>query len=100
VRVIFIDLHCNGFVLNTFTSLLVKRHIATRHKFLVQGLLKQGIHIVDASLTHRESDIATSRIECCSLDDILGDEKVTFIKVDIEGAELMTIEGAKKDKKG
>lgn len=45
MRVIFIDLHCNGFVLNTFTSLLVKRHIATRHKFLVQGLLKQGVDV-------------------------------------------------------
>ncbi len=66
----------------------------------MQGLLKQGIHIIDASLAHRESDIATSRIECCSLDDILDEEKVTFIKMDIEGAELMAIEGAKKDKKG
>jgi FkbM family methyltransferase len=35
-------------------------------------------------------------VECVSLDSVLNDEPVTFIKMDIEGSELATLAGAKQ----
>lgn len=34
------------------------------------------------------------KVDCCSIDDLLNDKEVTFIKMDIEGAEPEAIEGA------
>lgn len=45
-------------------------------------------HIVDHC-------VATSSIPCVRLDDIVLDEKVTFVKMDIEGAEVEALYGAK-----
>lgn len=44
----------------------------------------------------RINDTGTSQIEAVSLDQILNGEKVTFIKMDIEGSELQALEGAKQ----
>lgn len=40
-------------------------------------------------------DTASSFIQCVKLDDIIKDERVTFIKMDIEGAEIPALHGAK-----
>lgn len=40
-------------------------------------------------------DTASSRIQCVKLDDIIKNEVVTFIKMDIEGAEIPALYGAK-----
>jgi FkbM family methyltransferase len=42
-----------------------------------------------------ENNKQMSYIECVSLDEVLNDEKVTFIKMDIEGAEIPALLGAK-----
>ncbi|OON96595.1 MAG: hypothetical protein ATN32_06265 [Candidatus Epulonipiscium fishelsonii] len=42
------------------------------------------------------SDNGTSKVEVDSLDNVLGDTPVTFIKMDIEGAELEALIGAKE----
>lgn len=38
----------------------------------------------------------TSCIDCVSLDEIIGVDDVTFIKMDIEGAEIPALKGARK----
>jgi len=43
-----------------------------------------------------ESGEYTNRIKAVKLDDILNGEKATFIKMDIEGAELMALKGAEQ----
>lgn len=40
-------------------------------------------------------DTASSQIQCVKLDDIIRNEVVTFIKMDIEGAEIPALHGAK-----
>ena len=40
------------------------------------------------------------KVECCRIDDLLNDKEVTFIKMDIEGAEPDAIEGAAEIIKG
>lgn len=43
-----------------------------------------------------ESESVEEQIKAVSLDEFVGDRKVTFIKMDIEGAELEALKGAKK----
>lgn len=38
---------------------------------------------------------ATSAVDCVCLDEIMGDKKITFLKMDIEGAEIPALKGAK-----
>ena len=42
------------------------------------------------------SNVRAERISCVSLDEYLGDERVTFIKLDIEGAEFCALQGAER----
>lgn len=42
------------------------------------------------------SDVGTVDILVDSIDNMMGDKKVTFIKMDVEGAELESLKGAKK----
>lgn len=43
-----------------------------------------------------EDTDASSFIQCVRLDDVVGEEEITFIKMDIEGAEIPALHGAKK----
>ena len=44
-----------------------------------------------SGVTHK----GTTPVELAAIDDVVGDEKVTFIKMDVEGAELESLKGAK-----
>lgn len=68
---------------------------------------EKGLYSAEGELNFKENqDFYSSRITmddadasycipCCSIDETV-EEKVTFIKMDIEGAELQALEGAKK----
>lgn len=53
------------------------------------------IYITPASAGSHVSDRGTVEAGLTSIDDIVRDEKVTFIKMDVEGAELESLKGAK-----
>ncbi len=69
-------------------------------KFIGKGLWKE--HAVmrigngQCSAGSQVSSDGKNEIEVTTLDDEAGDEKITFIKMDIEGAELNALKGAKK----
>lgn len=52
----------------------------------------------EASLTgsSRITGTGEKEIKVVSIDDMVGDDKVTFIKMDIEGSEMEALDGAKK----
>ncbi len=67
-------------------------------------LLNKGLWDSDTTLTFtggasqgaRISDEGTTTIEVVSIDEIVGEDRVTFIKLDVEGAEYMALEGARE----
>ena len=49
----------------------------------------------DASISHAgENGSNVIKISTAAIDDVVGDEKVSFIKLDVEGAELKALQGA------
>lgn len=70
-------------------------------KFYPYGLYSENVtlpfcndnHIYSSHIV--DDDTASSYIQCVKLDEIVGEEKVTFIKMDIEGAEIPALHGAK-----
>lgn len=56
------------------------------------------LRFTEDSLTgsSRIDEVGEKKIDIVSIDDIVGDDKVTFIKMDIEGAEMAALEGAEK----
>lgn len=66
-------------------------------------LYHKGLWNCETKLSFQEAGSSTSKIgegtttiSTVALDDIVGDDKVTFIKLDIEGAELEALQGAKR----
>ncbi|ONI42722.1 hypothetical protein AN639_12065 [Candidatus Epulonipiscium fishelsonii] len=57
---------------------------------------KDTLNFSPAHFASRISDDGSNIIEVNSLDNVLGDEPVTFIKMDIEGAELEALIGAEE----
>ena len=50
----------------------------------------------DGTMGASISESGNSKIEVESIDNIVGEEKIDFIKMDIEGSELNALKGAKK----
>lgn len=61
-----------------------------------QNLTSLGKHFLPCTVSHIADDDepADSFIEVAAVDDVLWDKDVTFIKMDIEGAELEALKGA------
>ena len=57
------------------------------------GRVKFNLHLPGSSFI---SDTGTEEIETVSLDEYMGDRKVTFIALDIEGEEFKALKGAEK----
>lgn len=47
MRIIFVNLHCNSFIVNTFTHILRKRKTKPKHKFLLDYLCNNGYRIAN-----------------------------------------------------
>lgn len=51
------------------------------------------------TLSHDISDVRNTyivQINCCSIDEVVGNNNITFIKMDVEGSELEALKGAAK----
>jgi FkbM family methyltransferase len=70
-----------------------------RVKPVNKGLFSEETTLRFTNDMHRASIIADDgeiEIQCCGLDDVLGGDRATFIKMNIEGAELEALRGAKR----
>ncbi len=56
----------------------------------------EEVHFVDDSSASRVRQEGEIRIQAVDIDSIVGDDKVTFIKMDVEGSELQSLMGAEK----
>lgn len=57
---------------------------------------RERLHFVNNGAGSHVSDDSLICVEGISVDEVVGDEKVTFLKYDIEGSELKGLEGAKE----
>ena len=55
----------------------------------------ESIYFSEAGPGSAPSDYGTVPVNAMAIDSVIGDEKVTFIKMDIEGSELKALEGCK-----
>jgi FkbM family methyltransferase len=79
---------------------LIKRGLADIKELY---LLKKGawsdstvLQFTEQDICSHISDEGSTRIETVSIDEIAENDRVTFIKMDIEGAELQALKGARK----
>lgn len=57
---------------------------------------RESLHFVNNGAGSHVSDDSLICVEGISVDEVVGDEEVTFLKYDIEGSELKGLEGAKE----
>lgn len=57
---------------------------------------EEEIHFVDDSSASQVREDGESLVQAIDIDRIVGDDKVTFIKMDVEGSELQSLIGAEK----
>lgn len=91
------------FEVDRYNIELCKKHISN-HELKNYTLMECGVWSKKTELKLCEGNFTSSsisdkgsvKVPVCDLDSILENEKVTFIKMDIEGAEIEAIKGAKK----
>lgn len=47
MRIVYVDLHTNGFFVNSLRNIVAKKKAITKHKYIIEWLLKNGIEVAD-----------------------------------------------------
>lgn len=91
-----------GFEMDSINYKMMKKNLSiyndNRIKLFKMGLSNQYDMVKicsNGTCSHIERDTGEYNVELNALDNILKNEKVTFIKMDIEGAEVDALEGSK-----
>jgi len=85
--------------LNRYSNVITFPKAASNH----MGAAKFYLNSADASKTSllpRDGWEKAISIECITLDEIIGDQRIDVAKIDVEGAEPMVLEGMKKTIEG
>ena len=113
VTIIAIEAHpgnykalCRNIELNDFKSITAINKAVSDHKGIVtlyervdpRNRIRSEFYSLSNSFIHESNFVRPEgrslEIECDTLDNILGDQRVDVLKIDIEGAEVSALEGA------